>query len=241
MCTVSFIPVGDKFFITSNRDEKLNRKIAQAPKIHEYNGVKFLFPKDTNAGGTWIVMKENGDAAVLVNGAFINHSAEPQYRKSRGLILLDLLADEMPSTAFSKIDLKNIEPFTIVLFENKSLFEFRWDGVEKFGKQLSKQQAYIWSSATLYDGLTILKREKWFIEFLNQPIAPSQQTIINFHRFTGDGDSHNDLLMYRGGLHQTVSITSIELNINQAKMQYLDLKENKFFLNEAFFTLSVEK
>ena len=135
MCTVSFIPVDDKFFITSNRDEKLNRKTALSPSIHEYKGVKFLFPKDTDAGGTWIAMKENGDAAVLLNGAFINHTAEPHYRKSRGLILLDILADEMPSTAFSKIDLKNIEPFTMILFQNKSLFEFRWDGVEKFGKQ----------------------------------------------------------------------------------------------------------
>jgi uncharacterized protein with NRDE domain len=241
MCTVSFIPVGDKFFITSNRDEKLNRKIALAPAIHEYNGAKFLFPKDTDAGGTWIVMKENGDAAVLLNGAFINHTAEPPYRKSRGLILLDILSDEKPSAAFSKIELKNIEPFTMILFQDKSLFEFRWDGIEKFGKQLSPYQAYIWSSATLYDGLTILKREKWFIEFLNQQIAPSQQTIINFHRFTGDGDSHNDLLMYRGGLHQTVSITSIELTFNKAKMQYLDLKENKSFLHEAFFSLAAEK
>lgn len=241
MCTVSFIPVGSAFFITSNRDEKLTRKKAFAPAVYNYNGLNILFPKDADAGGTWIAAKENGDAAVLLNGAFINHIAVPSYRKSRGIILLDILADESPSAFFTKINLENIEPFTIVLFENKTLFEFRWDGNEKFGKQLSNLKAYIWSSATLYDSLTITKREKWFEEFLQQPVIPSQQTIINFHCFTGDGNTNNDLLMNRDGLHQTVSITSIELNNNKTKMQYLDLKENKSYLQEAFFNALLEK
>jgi len=84
MCTVSFIPVGGKLFISSNRDEKRSRKIALPPAQYEYNELKFVFPKDADAGGTWIAVKENGDAAVLLNGAFINHIAEPPYRKSRG-------------------------------------------------------------------------------------------------------------------------------------------------------------
>jgi hypothetical protein len=234
MCTVSFIPVDSTIFITSNRDEKLSRKNALVPVVHEYNGVNFIFPKDADAGGTWIVAKENGDAAVILNGAFINHAAEPPYRRSRGLILLDILANENPSAFFSKIDLENIEPFTIVLFQQKSLFEFRWDGIEKFGKQLSVHNAHIWSSATLYEGLTILKREKWFEDFLKLHTLPSQQTVIDFHRFTGDGDSSNDLLMNREGEYQTVSITSIELNNNKITTQYLDLKENKTYLYEAF-------
>ena len=241
MCTVSFIPVGSTFFLSSNRDEKLSRKNALVPSVHEHNGVNFIFPKDANAGGTWIAAKENGDAAVILNGAFINHVAEPPYRRSRGLILLDILADEKPSAAFSKIDLGNIEPFTIILFEQKSLFEFRWDGIEKYSKQLSTRNAYIWSSATLYDGLTILKREKWFENFLQQHILPSQQTVFDFHRFSGDGDCTNDLLMSREGEYQTLSITSIELSNTKTKIQYLNLKENKTYHYEAFFNTEVLK
>ena len=236
MCTVSFIPVGNKFYITSNRDEKLSRKIALAPAVYEHAGAKILFPKDADAGGTWIAARENGDAAVVLNGAFINHISTPPYRKSRGLILLDIFANKKPSVAFSKINLDEIEPFTIILFENRSLFEFRWDGNEKFGKQLSIHQNYIWSSATLYDGLTVKKREKWFGDFLTHNILPSQQTILNFHRFTGDGDLGNDLLMSRDGLHSTVSITSIEVNGSKTKMQYLDLKANKTNLKELIFS-----
>lgn len=241
MCTVSFIPVGEKFFITSNRDEKLSRKKALPPALSFYNGKAFLFPKDADAGGTWIIAKENGDAGVLLNGAFINHIAEPPYRKSRGLILLDILADENPSVFFTQLNLENIEPFTLVLFQNKTLFEFRWDGIEKFGKQLAIHKSYIWSSATLYDRLTIMKREKWFQDFLVATSIPSQHTIMNFHRFTGDGDSSNDLLMNPDGLHQTVSITCLELSNKKTSIQYLDINDNKSYRKELSFNPELEK
>ena len=226
MCTVSFIPVHDKFLITSNRDEKLTRKIAEPPGMFEYNGQKLFFPKDTDAGGTWIVMKENGDAAVLLNGALISHKAEPSYRRSRGLILLDIFSTERPSVAFTKIDLSGIEPFTIVLLENNCLHEFRWDGSERYCKQLNENKPYIWSSATLYDGFAARKREQWFASFLNTHPTLTQQDILNFHRFTGDGDKQNDLLMVRGETYTTVSIASILLTKDRGSIKYMDIKNN---------------
>jgi uncharacterized protein with NRDE domain len=226
MCTVSFIPVKDKFFITSNRDEKYSRKTAAAPGMFVHNGQKLYFPKDTDAGGTWIVMKENGDAAVLLNGAFICHKAEPPYRLSRGIILLDIISTDRPSVTFTKIDLQDIEPFTLVLLENNCLYEFRWDGTEKYCKQLNASRPYIWSSATLYDGLVIKKREQWFASFLNNHLLPTQQDVLNFHHFTGDGDQKNDLLMTRDGIYTTVSITSILLTKDRGCVKYIDIKNN---------------
>lgn len=226
MCTVSFIPVKDKFFITSNRDEKLTRKNAINPGMFIYNDQKLFFPKDADAGGTWIVMKENGDAGVLLNGAFICHKAEPPYRSSRGIILLDVISSERPSVAFRKMNLQDIEPFTIILLENNCLYEFRWDGTEKYCKQLNVNRPYIWSSATLYDGFVIKKREQWFASFLNDHPTPTQQDILNFHRFTGDGDKQNDLLMTREGKYTTVSITSILLTRDRGCINYIDMQNS---------------
>ena len=73
MCTVSFIPVRDTFYLTSNRDEKRTRKKANPPIAYTVAGARMIFPRDGEAGGTWIVLKENGDAAVLLNGAFLHH------------------------------------------------------------------------------------------------------------------------------------------------------------------------
>jgi hypothetical protein len=226
MCTVTFIPARSNFFITSNRDEKLSRKKAVTPTIYRHADCNLIFPKDAAAGGTWIAMKENGDAAVLLNGAFLHHLSEPPYRKSRGMIFLDVLASDRPSWTFSKTDLLDIEPFTMILLEKNCLYEFRWDGTERYCKQLSSSRPHIWSSATLYDGLVIKKREHWFASFLNRNPQPTQQDILNFHRFSGDGDSCNDLLMDREGIYSTVSITSIQINADRAAMKYFDIKEN---------------
>lgn len=227
MCTVSFIPLNEKIFLTSNRDEKISRKKAIPPALNEYKKQSFLFPKDADAGGTWIVAKENGDAAVLLNGAFTDHVHQPPYRKSRGLILLDIMSDDSPSSQFNKIDLENIEPFTIVLMENGSLFECRWDGNKTFLKQLSIFQPKIWSSATLYNSEVVKKREQWFADFIYNNPEPSKEDIFNFHQFTGGGDLRNDILMYRDGAHSTVSITCIEIGKEQTDMIYLDLSDNK--------------
>lgn len=226
MCTVTFIPSNDKFFITTNRDEKLTRKDAVVPGMVEYNGQKLFFPKDADAGGTWIVMKENGDAAVLLNGAFIWHKPEPPYRLSRGIILLDIFSTGKPSATFTKINLQDIEPFTLVLLENNCLYEFRWDGNEKYCRQLNVRRPYIWSSATLYDGFAVKKREQWFATFLNIHPTLTQLDILNFHHFTGDGDKQNDLLMVRGEMYTTVSITSILLTKDRGCIKYIDIKND---------------
>ncbi|MBL7737589.1 MAG: NRDE family protein [Chitinophagaceae bacterium] len=227
MCTVSFIPARGNIFITSNRDEKNSRGRALAPTIYDHNGSRLVFPKDGAAGGTWIAIKENGDAAVLLNGAFLCHVPEPPYRKSRGRIFLDVFATERPSWSFSKTDLSEIEPFTLVLFEKGCLYEFRWDGTERYCRQLSVSRPYIWSSATLYDGLVIKKREQWFASFLNSHPQPTQQDILHFHRFSGEGDTRNDLLMQRDNTYSTVSITGIMLNEDRAVMKYIDLNEGQ--------------
>lgn len=223
MCTVSFVPVKDKFIITSNRDEKLTRKKAIIPVAHKEGGYYLIYPKDGDAGGTWIVMKENGDCAVLLNGAFLPHKANPPYRRSRGLILLDIISETRPSQFIVKINLEGIEPFTLVLLDRGSLYEFRWDGNERYCKQLSMHRPHIWSSATLYDGLVIKKREQWFAAFLNSNPHPTQQDVLNFHRFSGEGDKANALLMSRENIYSTVSITSLFLTTERGSMKYLDV------------------
>jgi len=235
MCTVSFIPVKDKFFLTSNRDEKALRKEAFPPAVYWGNGSGLLYPKDAQAGGSWISLHQNGNAAVLLNGAFNKHISQPPYRLSRGIIFLNIITAEKPALAFTKIDLHNIEPFTMIIFENKCLYECRWDGKQKHCVQLKNYRPYIWSSATLYETDVIKKRETWFKEWLNKNPHPTQEDILQFHQFTGDGDINNDLMMNRGGQMLTVSVTGIELSDYFGRMQYIDLKNNRTTLQQFSF------
>jgi len=232
MCTVTFIPVKGKYYLTSSRDEKHWRKQAVAPKEYVHNNLTLIYPKDGDAGGTWIAMKDNGDAAVLLNGAFKKHTSKPPYRKSRGLVFLDIFGAAAPVKHFTKLNLKNIEPFTLILLIDSCLYECRWDGIKKYGKQLQNNKAHIWSSVTLYDEEVVQRREAWFAKWLHANTTPTQHDIINFHRFGGDGDTNNDLRMNREGIVYTVSITGIELGNEKSIMTYLDLKNDQTFTKQ---------
>ncbi len=228
MCTVTFIPVGDKYFITSNRDEKSIRGQAVPPMVYMENGNKIIYPKDANAGGTWMALHDNGTAAVLLNGAFEKHEPQPPYRKSRGIVFLEIISANNPVRYFMHMDLEAIEPFTMIIMDS-CLYECRWNGSTKYCRQLRKHRHHIWSSATLYDEDVVKKREYWFASFLNKNPRPTQDDIIKFHQFGGNGDIQNDLIMNRNNELYTVSITSIVLDDHKSQMKYLDLKDNKVY------------
>lgn len=223
MCTVSFLPVNNGYHITSNRDEKNIRQPAVPPQTAVVNGKKLLFPKDGDAGGSWIGMNEDGHAAVLLNGGFIKHVETPPYRKSRGLVFLDILSAERPLDRFLTIGLHQIQPFTIVLLSQANLYECCWDGSRTHTRVLPRDQPRIWSSVTLYEPAIIAKRKYWFAEWLKQYPIPSMDDILLFHRFAGDGDPVNDIRMNRDNRMLTVSITSMEMRPKAGKMTYFDL------------------
>jgi hypothetical protein len=242
MCTVTFIPSKENIILTSNRDEKHWRLPAHPPAKHAMETGNILFPKDGDAGGTWFGVHENGNALIFLNGGFVKHEPAPPYRKSRGLILLDMLDTNSPWFTFLSMDLHNIEPFTAIGWEENFLFECRWDGVQKYARQLDTTRQYIWSSATLYSDEIIEKRRKWFGDWLLKNPSPSQDDILHFHQFTGDGDSHNDLRMNRDGKVFTVSVTSVAIQQEKADLRYIDLKNDIDTRGEIVFTnTSVDK
>ena len=238
MCTVTFIPQKDRCFITSSRDEKAVRSKAHVPAVYADYIATLLYPKDAAANGTWIAVNQSGNAAVLLNGAFVKHDPEPPYRKSRGLIFLDIIGSNEPMDCFAEINLYKIEPFTVVILRQGSLYECRWDGEKKYCQQLDEKQPHIWSSATLYTHEAVSKRRQWFNQWMGEHSQPSQKDIFSFHHFAGDGDQYNDILMNRDGDMLTVSITAIEINNEKGMMHYMDLQDGKSISKELYFETS---
>jgi hypothetical protein len=235
MCTVSFIPSAGGVIITSNRDEKLVRTPALAPAAYLHKTGFITYPKDAQAGGTWFAVHENGNAAVLLNGAFEKHNSQPPYKLSRGLVLLDIIDSEGPLRHFLQVALAEVEPFTVVLWQEQLLYECRWDGTAKHYVQKNNSQPHIWSSATLYDTATRQKRESWFRQWLQQCPGPGQEEAIAFHHFGGDGNIENDLVMNRSNALSTVSITSLELGRTKAAMVYNDLLNSSRHSKQVLF------
>ncbi|MEM9648433.1 MAG: NRDE family protein [Bacteroidota bacterium] len=228
MCTVSFIRREEGCFITSNRDEHISRPVAHRPEEKTLAGIKVLFPKDPQAGGTWFALNEFGTVAVLLNGAFVNHERQLPYAKSRGLILLDVISSRQPGKMLQEMNLDQIEPFTLVLFENGKLLEFRWDGEAKHVKPLNPKQDYIWSSVTLYDTEAIDQRNTLFNKFIESTHEISAQRIVDFHS-NNHSDYENGFIIDRATGLKTFSVTQVVLNSDNNEMHHFDLLNDQVY------------
>jgi hypothetical protein len=71
---------------------------------------------------------EFGNTIILLNGGKIKHIVKEKYRLSRGIIVLDLIASNSIVSTWETIDLTDIEPFTLVVLENKQPFNLQWIG-----------------------------------------------------------------------------------------------------------------
>jgi uncharacterized protein with NRDE domain len=231
MCTVSFVNAHGKIIITSNRDEKIIRPNAIEPKTYHINNKKIIFPKDNKAGGTWYAIDEHSNVLVLLNGAEEKHNLKDTYRKSRGLIVIDLISSESPLEAWNAIDLDHIEPFTLVLFENQKLYQLRWNEMEKSILELDTNQSHIWSSSTLYSKEIREKRANWFYTFLDIKPEVNEEELFNFHRYTEKENNEHGLVINRNNLLKTLSITQTVIEMNKVSIHYNDLIAEQDFSN----------
>src|ERR1700758_5542921 len=90
MCTVSFLPSPQGFYLAMNRDEKRVRLSALPPEIVEFESHRVLFPREPT-GGTWISANDAGVCLALINWHRIKR--EPKHDTlSRGLVVRELAA-----------------------------------------------------------------------------------------------------------------------------------------------------
>ena len=236
MCTVSFVFADRKTIITSNRDEKVLRPSAIEPQKYLINHKNIYFPKDQKAGGTWYAVSEKGTVLVLLNGAEEKHQLKSFYRKSRGLIVLEIISSDNQIDYWDSLDLSDIEPFTLVLFQDSKLYQLRWNEIEKETLLLNVAQNHIWSSSTLYSKEIRDKRANWFHEFLEDKPQINEQELFNFHRYTEEENQEHGLVINRNDLMKTLSITQTVIEENKAVLLHHDLQQQKDFTN-TFITI----
>jgi hypothetical protein len=160
-----------------------------------------------------VALKGNRDAGVLLNGAFTKHRRRERYRMSRGLVFLEIIHADVPVEHWGKMDLEDIEPFTLILFVNEILFECRWDGEQRYIRELDMTRPHIWTSVTLYDEAARADRLEMLMSWYSRREVTTGG-VVRLHR-----------QMKREGPVKTVSITNLRLGPRGARLRYIDLKE----------------
>ncbi len=231
MCTVTYIPpiLEKSFVLTSNRDERESRPTLP-PEVYAYDNCNLVFPRDEEAGGSWIAMNDKGNINCLLNGGIVAHQKQAHHTKSRGAVLLDFTLSALSAMAyFSKIDLRNVEPFTIVALKHSNgsmqdITEFIWDGNDKHFGQLDVRIPYIWSSATLYKEKHRKTRKEWFERFYKEnKNTITKEKIVDFHSSNHIKNKPISKAMQRDVGLKTLSITQVAISNNKIQMSYFDL------------------
>ncbi|WP_268225483.1 NRDE family protein [Sinomicrobium oceani] len=227
MCTVTFVHTEEQVILTSNRDESIHRSAALPPHIYTINHKRLAFPKDGRSGGSWFATDSNGITAIVLNGAEAPHTPQGPYRKSRGLLLLDIISHKDPITAWKAIAPDRIEPFTILLFRAPDLTVLQWNGTYKKTAPVAARTPYILSSSTLYTEAQQEHKKQRFNDFLTSHSNITPDDLLQFHQTVKTEDTGSRLPKNPEVPVATLSITQCILKKNEKQMRYLQLFPEK--------------
>ena len=225
MCLVSFIPIEKGFILSSNRDES---PLRDAVDIHQFsiNEEQVYYPLDTK-GGSWIMVSNRQRLVCILNGAYENHERRLPYKMSRGQVAKDFFSYSSAVDFFENFDFWNIEPFTMVIYDNGYLYDFRWDGSIKHVTELDLHERHVWSSCTLYPYEVVGERQELLMNKLDEIInIHADERLMRAHTYKDDDNLFNGLYMNRSEIVKTISHTQITMTSSGTSMDYYNLLAN---------------
>lgn len=149
MCTVSFLPSAEGFFLAMNRDEQISRPAGRPPGRFAAGARQATYPWE-RGGGTWIGVNDAGVAFAL-----LNWYARPQLSggnlRSRGKIIPELLAVGSAEEALNRLGrvlLTATNPFRLIVVEaGEGPVEIGWSGERLIRQSFPRERTHWFSSA----------------------------------------------------------------------------------------------
>jgi hypothetical protein len=223
MCTASWLHLSDGYHLFFNRDEKRSRLPAAPPDLLLHNNVRFLAPRDGNAGGTWIAANQRGVTACLLNGANLTGSEAGVGRtKSRGAILLSCMASPSAATLVAHIanlDLTAWPAFTVVALEpGRPAALLEWSGAN-----LTQQTGFapvMSVTSSSYDTAAVRSaRHAEFLHLTGPSTMPPEEALRTFHRSHCPAPGPYSTCMHRDDA-ETVSFSHITVTRSGVTFEY---------------------
>ncbi len=219
MCSLSWHHRKDGYEVFFNRDEKKTRGRALPPFTGEHKGVRYLSPKDSDAGGTWLLANEHGVTLALLNHwGTVSKKANPAL--SRGNLLSQHLANQSSASSamehLRNISLTGYGAFTLAAFDPTTSSAgpqvVRWNG-ERLASLTPEMP--LCSSSFLPDTV-IESRRRYFQTLPDQ----NPETLWDWHR-REDSPTAYTVRMNRPDA-QTWSISRVTVNRDTVSWRYIE-------------------
>jgi hypothetical protein len=225
MCTVSWMHTGSGYRLYCNRDEKVTRPAAIAPREYITRGVRFVAPLDAAFGGAWITANESGVSLCLLNGAVVTGRRGTDGRngtQSRGHLVMELACANSAadvSARLARIDLTPFADFTLAILE--PLLEVQlaeWDG--ESCTVLSSGERYLPLASSSYDSDGVRRiRPEQLKGFRGCGTGINPELLRQFHLSHADGPGAYSPCMHRADA-KTVSFTSVCVEDGSIDLSY---------------------
>lgn len=231
MCTTVLQSVRDGHLILAcNRDEQVTRQIAEPPRVHEFErGVGAIFPRDRDAGGSWVGVNTSGIAVSLLNNYAADIRPPPREPRSRGVLVprmlqMQTMAEVVDDMESLRGGLTHFRPFWLIVASIPadsavSLTRFTWDGERLEAEPMALPMAQISSG---FEHVLVEKSRRAQVErLLHAPHAWTSgqvDTVFGGHLPSRGATS---VCMHRDDA-STVSHTRIEISNDEVSLAYYD-------------------
>jgi hypothetical protein len=221
MCTVSFLPKSQGFYLAMNRDEKLDRCTALAPTIVALACRRAVFPREPS-GGTWISVNDAGICLALINWHRIKHEPKNDML-SRGSVVRELVgkssADEIAAAAM-KLPLRKLRPFRLIAIASAEahVIEWRWN-LQRLSRHNYAWQRRHWFSSGFGERRAELERQRVCTVANGRQSAGSAKWLRRLHQSHAPERGPFSICMHRPDAN-TVSYTEVAVSGRHATMCY---------------------
>jgi transport and Golgi organization protein 2 len=221
MCTVSFLPRAQGFYLAMNRDEKRDRLAGLRPAVVELENHRALFPREPT-GGTWISTNDSGLCLALINWHQIERNPKND-TLSRGLVVKELAAKSTSNeiaAEVKKLPLRKLRPFRLIAIvpRERRVIEWRWN-LRRLAIRNHEWRRQHWFSSGFDERGAELERKRVCDAAHNQQSTKNLSWLRQLHRSHAPKRGPFSICMHRGDA-STVSYTEVSISESRATMRY---------------------
>ncbi|NNC99254.1 MAG: hypothetical protein HKN85_03640 [Gammaproteobacteria bacterium] len=221
MCTMTWFVKAGGYELFFNRDERVSRRHAELPTVQQADGVTYISPTDTDAGGTWIAVNHFGITVCLLNHYQFEQIVTYKKWISRGEIVRQLAVVKTLAAAeqqFSKLELNDYRAFrmfTIDQFGNNRLCV--WDGhTPRVEENVSTPK-----SSSAVDAMHVKTVRKQLFSQLGLATSQNSDDFIRYHSGHIPERSKESVCMHREDAN-TVSLSHVDVAGSRIHFAYAD-------------------